>query len=106
MTNSQNNPGNDEQWISAPDPDEGKLTGGDIARGVGGVAAEVGADLLQTVLSIAILAGCLGLGLLIGFFIDGGSIMTMGGATVILGVIGLIAGFVINHKRGHSVFFF
>lgn len=95
-----------DQWISAPDPDEGKLTGSDIAKGVAGFAAELGSDLLQTLLSVVILVVCPGLGLLIGFFIDGGSISTIGTTTIILGVIGLAIGFFVNHKRGHSVLFF
>lgn len=108
MTDSTKDPksAGDDQWITAPDPDEGKLTASDIAKGVGGVAAELGMDALQTLFSWAILLGCTALGLLIGFYIDGGSIWTVGGATIFLPMVGFVIGFVINYRRGHSVFFF
>lgn len=96
----------DGQWITAPDPDEDKLTGSDIAKGVAGFAAEVGVGLLQTLLSFVILGVCLGVGAFIGFFLDGGSIVTMGTMTIVLALIGLAAGFIINYKRGYTVFFF
>lgn len=95
-----------EQQMSAHESEENKITGADIARGAGDLALEFGSDLLQGILSVVILIACCGLGMLIGFFIDGGSIQLMGAMTIILGLVGLVIGFIINFKRGYSVFFY
>lgn len=80
-----------------------KVTASDVAKGVGGVAAELGVEMLQQILSWVILGGTTIFGAFIGRAIDGGN----AGEALIVGIIvGFIVGIIINYKRGYLTFFY
>ena len=79
-----------------------KLTAGDVTKGLGGVAAELGAEAFRQILTWVILGGAIVIGALIGRAFDGGS---PGGGTLLGVMAGFITGFLINRKRGYTAFF-
>lgn len=79
-----------------------KFTAGDVAAGIGGIAAAFGAEFFRRLLTWVILGGAIFLGGIIGHAIDDGS---PGGATVVGIIVGFIIGVIINYKRGYFAWF-